>query len=110
MTNNVVDFAAVRAQREEEEVYDPHAAGEFYCIGCKHEWVGIAPVPTTWVECPECGTQKGTPLYPFGAGEDEPMLVCTPCGGHALTAFYREGNFRVLCMGCGNNLTDAFYG
>ena len=109
--SEVVSLEEARKRREEEnEPATPHAVGEFVCLGCKHEWVGVTPVPADWVDCPECELPKGTPRFPFACDEDESMLVCGHCNGYALTAFYRAGKFKVLCMTCGNDLTEVFYG
>jgi hypothetical protein len=53
---------------------------------------------------------KGTPRYPFSAADGDLLLQCEPCGGDALYAYKRSGKFFVKCMGCGNDLTEAFYG
>jgi hypothetical protein len=87
----------------------PHWEGTGHCVGCRHEWEGVGPSGVLWVECPSCGLPKGTPKYPFGAVEGDTLLTCTPCGGEALTAYYRDGHLWVRCMGCGTDLTEAFF-
>jgi hypothetical protein len=52
-TPTVIDLAAERESR------DPHMSGEARCIACGHVWTAVAPVGTTWLECPECRTEKG---------------------------------------------------
>jgi len=37
----------------------PHISGPVVCMNCKHEWVGVAPAGTYWLECKQCGTFKG---------------------------------------------------
>lgn len=97
----VINFAEAEAERE------PHWSGNIKCIGCQHEWVGVAPMGTMFVDCPSCGLPKGTPKHPFGAAEGDAMFVCNICDSEALTAYYREGHFRIICMGCGTNHTEA---
>lgn len=50
---NIVDLAKAREERT------PHRAGEARCLQCGHEWVAVAPVGETRLECPECKTDKG---------------------------------------------------
>ena len=100
---SIIDLAAAKQERQ------PHWTGEAYCTGCRHIWAAVAPVSTNWIECPSCRLPKGTPRYPFSASDGDLLLQCEPCGGDALYAYKRSGNFFVKCMGCGNDLTEAFY-
>lgn len=46
---------------------DKHLTGRAHCLTCKHQWIGVAPVGTAWLDCPECGSGKGrwhTEVYP----------------------------------------------
>ena len=43
----------------ELQKYKPHMTGEVVCLNCKHEWVGVMPVGTFNIECPECKSEKG---------------------------------------------------
>lgn len=99
----VISLAAAREERQ------PHWTGTARCVGCQHEWTAVAPIGTLWVDCPSCGLPKGTPKHPFGAEDGDLLLSCVPCGGETLTAYKRDGKFWVKCMGCGNDLTHAFY-
>lgn len=101
---SVIDFAAARAERE------PHWTGTCKCVGCRHEWVGVAPVGTLWLDCPSCGLPKGTPKHPFGAAEGDCLFVCNTCDSEALTAYWRSGRFVLMCMGCGTDHTAAVFG
>lgn len=49
----VVDLATERLLR------GIHRTGVARCMGCKHEWAATAPVGTTDLECPSCGTLLG---------------------------------------------------
>lgn len=100
---SVIDLAKAREERQ------PHISGIFVCVGCRHEWTGVAPLRKTWLDCPECGLPKATPKHPFGAMEGDLALRCVGCSGEALFAYKRAGKFWVRCMGCGNDLTEAFY-
>jgi len=45
---------------EEKKIEDqPHASGIAICLDCKYEWVAIAPLITTWLECPSCSLIRG---------------------------------------------------
>lgn len=99
----VVSFAAAREERQ------PHWTGEAYCVGCQHSWQAVAPMGTMILDCPACSLPKGMPRHPFGADEGDRLLTCN-CGCEALTAYQRHGRMWVRCMGCGTELTDAFYG
>lgn len=99
---SVIDFAAAKQERQ------PHISGTFICVGCRHEYEGVAPLGTYWCECPSCHLPKATPKHPFGAVEGDQVLRCAECDGETLTAYKRRGRFWVRCMGCGNDLTNAF--
>lgn len=102
MSTNVVTF-----MRPEPE--DPHLAGEALCIGCRHEWAGVAPVGTWQLECPSCGSTKGIWRYPIGAQQGDSFFRCS-CGCEALTAYFRSGHFYLKCMSCGADQTNAIFG
>lgn len=38
----------------------PHLAGTGFCLECRHEWEAVAPIGVVGLECPKCGTHKGT--------------------------------------------------
>jgi len=99
----VISLAAAREERQ------PHWAGNVYCIGCHHEWVGVGPLGTMFVDCPSCGLPKGTPKHPFMADDGDLVFACN-CGCEVMTAYKRKGNLYVRCMGCGTDQTHAFYG
>jgi ribosomal protein S27E len=99
----VISLTKAREERQ------PHIAGVFVCVGCRHEWIGIAPLGVRWHECPACSLPKATVKHPFAADEGDLELRCVECGGETLTAYKRNGKFWVRCMGCGNDLTHAFY-
>jgi len=100
---DVIDFAAAKEART------PHWEGRCRCIGCKHEWHGVAPIGVMFVDCPSCGEHKGHPYYPFGASDGDLVFQCV-CGSEALTVFKRAGRFRTICMACGADQTAAIYG
>ena len=88
---------------------DAHLAGEGLCIGCRHEWAAAAPVGVWQLECPACGTMKGVWRYPVGADTDDILFICA-CGCEALTAYMHERHFRLKCMSCGTEQTEAVFG
>lgn len=72
----------------------PHLSGIAFCARCKHEWVGVAPVGTMELECPECHTMMG--LFKHGCEPDEPW-TCS-CGCY-LFMVSRQG---IICWNCGD--------
>ena len=73
-----------------------HWAGECHCIDCKHEWVGVAPVETVWLECPQSKGHRGCPVHPMSLEEGELIYRCN-CGCEYF--FFSETN--TLCGACG---------
>ena len=88
---------------------DPHLAGEAFCIGCRHEWLSVAPVGVWQLECPSCGSMNGIRHYPVGASEGDSQFSCS-CGCEALTAYLHHGRFYLKCMSCGIDQTEAIFG
>lgn len=74
----------------------PHSGGEAHCVACKYEWVAVALVGTTQLECPRCGTWKGLFKYPFNVVEGELLHYCN-CGND-LFRITPKGH---LCINCG---------
>ena len=101
--SEVISFQQAKEDRE------PHWSGPCVCLGCRHEWHGVAPVGTTILECPSCGLMKGRTKFLFGADEGDQFFICN-CGSEALTAYVRCGRFRIVCMACGVDQTEAIYG
>lgn len=102
MTGEVVPFA--RPERD-----DLHLDGEALCIGCRHEWVAVAPVGVWQLDCPSCGATKGIWRYPVGGQEGDYVFHCN-CGCEALTAYFHKGLFRLKCMSCGTEQSAAIFG
>ena len=102
MSAEIVPFA--KPEREE-----PHLAGEALCIGCRHEWVAVAPVGVWQLECPSCTSMKGIWRYPVGGDVGDAVFQCA-CGCEALTAYYRDARFHLKCMSCGKEQTNAIFG
>ena len=72
------------------------ATGEAVCMHCQHEWVAVAPTGMTWLDCPECGTQKGGFKFPFGVPVGDRLLVCD-CGND----IFFVTPVGCLCPNCG---------
>lgn len=101
--SEVVSFAKAKEKRE------PHLSGEAICIGCRHEWVAVAPVGVWQLECPSCLLLKGVFSHPVGAAEGDALFVCD-CGCEALTAYFRDRLFYLKCMNCGVDHSAAVFG
>jgi hypothetical protein len=81
---------------------DPHLAGKAVCLGCRHEWVAVAPVGTVALTCPACGTNKGVMLNLVSV--EEPMSVWTCNCGCEIFKIVGDANKRfshVMCLHCG---------
>lgn len=99
----VISFQAKKAER------DPHWSGKCKCLGCGHEWVGVGPIGVMIVDCPSCNLPKGHIKHLFGPQEGDSVFQCM-CGSEALTAYYNKGQFRLVCMACGIDQSNAIYG
>lgn len=71
-----------------------HITGPCVCVGCGHQWQGVAPVGTIDLECPACGALKG--IWTLLIRLDEEHFYC-PCGNHFLHII-RSGAY---CPNCG---------
>lgn len=89
---------------------EPHCTGEVRCIDCEHRWVGVAPVGTRWLECPECKLLKGAWYCAVEGSPGDVEYRCAHCESIAMTAFKRDGLFRMVCMGCGFDHTESLFG
>lgn len=101
--SEVISLAEARLERE------PHIQGTCVCLGCRHEWVGVAPCGVhVGLECPSCELPKGVYKNLIGSSVGDLYLRCE-CGCEALTAYVRGGLKYVMCMSCGTDLTKSFY-
>ena len=96
-------------QPRAEEPEGRHWTGPAKCVGCGHRWVAVAPVGTVWLDCPSCLSPKGHAHHAFAAPDGAAVLVCNTCPSEALEAYIHAGRAYVMCMGCGADLTEAFY-
>jgi len=104
---SVIDFQQAKQQRQ------PHWCGEVRCLGCGNEWEGVGPVGSiSDLECPSCKLHKGVVKNLFGPDEGDAVLQCTDCGADVVTVYKRKNSgLKVArCVGCGLDLTDAFFG
>jgi Zn finger protein HypA/HybF involved in hydrogenase expression len=72
----------------------PHLGGPARCLECRHEWIAVAPIGTTVLECPACHADKGARLAMIE--HDGPHWTCV-CG-NALFFVMPE---RIYCPNCG---------
>lgn len=70
--------------------------GEAFCLHCGHRWVAVVPQGADWLECPECGTEKGLLRFHAELPEGALMRVCE-CG-NSLFYITQEAH---LCPNCG---------
>lgn len=73
----------------------PHKAGPAHCIHCKHAWAAVALPGTVWLDCPECGSEKGVFTGPCQSSATQ-LFECN-CGND-LFRVHPEG---IFCPNCG---------
>jgi hypothetical protein len=76
----------------------PHISGDAHCIGCGHDWVAVAPIGTSVIDCPECKGAKGI-FVNLCCKLSEAHLTCS-CGNDFL--HITPGGF--YCPKCGCNV------
>lgn len=101
-------MSEVISLQQAREERSPHWSGPCKCLGCGHEWHGVGPVGTHIVECPDCELMKGHVKFLFGPDTGDQFFMCN-CGSEGLTAYIRKGRFRIVCLACGVDHTDALY-
>lgn len=69
--------------------------GEVRCLTCKHAWVAVAPIGTSWMDCPECGHHNAT--WYAKTVKDGAHWVCN-CG---CMVFHISPIWQVYCAYCG---------
>ena len=80
----------------------PHTRGLARCVACKHEWEAIVPAGTIQFECPSCGLERGSYVYPAGLPDGQTRLECGNCGSqHFQIGYDDKGFYFGLCVGCG---------
>ncbi len=88
-----------------------HITSPAVCLGCKHEWVAVAPAATevNSLEYPSCGAGKGL-LKSFVMHSHSPIYTCTICMGFLWTIVHFDGIATCVCANCGkkNALIEAF--
>lgn len=80
--------------KREEEPDSPYLTGNARCMSCKHEWIAVSPIGTTWLECPECHAEKGRYQYPVERDGFEWKCNC----GNDLFRVTPDGYY---CPNCG---------
>ena len=86
--------------QERREQKDPHMTGEARCLTCKHEWVAVSPIGTTWLECPFCMALSGRYINHVERAVTEGGQVehwTCPCGNDL---FYISREY-IYCPVCG---------
>ena len=74
--------------------YKPHIQGAARCLDCKHEWQGVAPEATEWLECPSCSLVRGRFIHPHYRNDSHWQCGC----GNDLFQVTVEGTY---CPNCG---------
>lgn len=41
------------------DAYRPHREGQARCLACTRQWIAVAPLATTELDCPGCGKATG---------------------------------------------------
>jgi hypothetical protein len=90
------------------EKTEPHVTGEALCLGCRREWVCVAPVGVFRLECPSCGLMRGVFKQKVGAGPDEKNIICM-CDCEYFVMIRKKDHNYILCSNCGNDVTMAIF-
>lgn len=91
------DFAKVIYLRDKSTLADrleEYLSGSAKCIACQHKWEGVAPVGTTWLECPSCSLLRGRFINCVDRPNDTWHCDC----GNELFVITRGGAY---CPNCG---------
>lgn len=78
-----------------------HLAGQARCVACGHEWEAVAPTGTVYLDCAECGGQKGIFARPTVPKETDLMWSCK-CGGEAFYLIKNSSGTELQCWNCGD--------
>lgn len=80
---------------KEQESCDSHGwqTGVAICAACRYEWVAVAPVGETLIQCPNCCTEKGRIKYAHSA--DTAWKCSCECDLFMIT------DMGTLCINCG---------
>jgi Zn finger protein HypA/HybF involved in hydrogenase expression len=92
MTAEIIPLQQAKEERE------PHLSGKARCLACKHEWIAVAPMGVTWLECPACSLERGR--YVAQVKKEVPHWHCD-CGNNL---FYVTEN-GYYCPNCGLDQT-----
>lgn len=106
MSEDRPPYAATNIIALNSRRYDPHVSGHALCLVCGTEWIAVAPLGTTDLLCPRCGTLRGAWRYPFSSGESYGVFTCgnAGCGcQHMMIRKHPTGGYWVSCCRCGTN-------
>lgn len=112
MTAAVLPFGRRKDDGEkpiETETGGPHLRGPARCLGCSHEWQGLAPVgieDPAGLECPSCSALKGVFLH-FVSYSDCPNWKCLRCNSFLFSLILAKGDVPTLACCCCGNLMNA---
>lgn len=100
---DIVSFQA------EKEARQPHWSGPCICLKCKHEWIGVGPLPMPeTLKCPSCNLYFGVAKGDFDPPDNSEYLKCDNCDNMNFIIWRYPGqSSRVLCRVCGSDLTDV---
>ncbi len=73
----------------------PHITGEARCLSCKHAWQAVAPIGTSWMDCPKC--EHHTATWYAKTMKDGEHLECN-CG---CIVFHISDIYQIYCAFCG---------
>lgn len=85
----VIDLAQAKLDRIS------HISGPAFCMGCRHEWVGVWPEGSVDLECPECHAHRGRGKFNVTPPVDS-VFTCNKCENQ-LFNLMRDGFFCPVC-------------
>ena len=74
----------------------PHLTGEAKCLKCKHEWVAVALVGKTDLQCPKCELYTGVFMGNCSPKVGDKVWRCN-CGCDVFQIYPDE----IRCLNCG---------
>lgn len=75
---------------------EPHISGLAICLGCRYEWIAVAPTATTVLDCPSCSCEKGV-FQGLPLPADRVVWTCRNCA----CDYFRITPQEIMCAHCG---------
>lgn len=82
----------------------PHVVGTAKCLDCGREWVAVAQVGMTMLECPTCKTSRGVLAGAVQPKAEQQWWVCNcECNLFHIVADAAGKFSGMMCIKCGKD-------